>query len=163
MVDFVEGSILPPPPPERVRLLEENFEQRFPPAYRDFLQRANGAKLVRPALRQGDGDMVIERFLPIVADPKTDPQGWADVAVVVTQLDERLVEDGDKLGYPIVPIAALFAGDFLVLDYRADAARPTVARWDHEASDELSPVTEPIADSFDDLLKRLDGPDAFTP
>lgn len=160
MVEFVAGSVLPPPPPARVALLEENFERRFPPAYRDFLTKFNGAKLVRNAVALEPRDFVIERFLPIVGDIKTDPDGWADVSVVATQLDARIVEDGDSTGCDLVPIAALFAGDFLVLDYRSNADEPSVARWDHEASDDLAPVADEVAPSFAAFLALLDGPAA---
>ena len=163
MIDFVEGSILPPPPAARVERLQDEFAQRFPPAYLEFLQASNGGKIVRNAVEAGSQPFVIERFLPIVGDIKADPDGWADVAVVVTQLDARLVEDEDKLGVPLVPIASLFAGDFLVLDYRRGATEPSVARWDHEASVDLAPVADEVAPSFAAFLKLLDGPAATVP
>jgi SMI1-KNR4 cell-wall len=153
---FIADTISPPPPPARIETLQQSFEQRFPAAYLDFLKRANGAMLQDNAVKFGSSDFVIERFLPILADPKTDPDGWADVAVVATQLDSRLVADEDSTHLDLVPIAALFAGDFLVLDYRERNKPPKVALWDHEASDDFEPQTVPVAESFETFMTMLD-------
>jgi SMI1-KNR4 cell-wall len=56
----------------------------------------------------------------------------------------------------LVPIAALFAGDFLMLDYRESRQAPKVALWDHEASDDFNPQTVPVADSFERFIKMLE-------
>jgi SMI1-KNR4 cell-wall len=153
---FLPDSISPPPPLARIEKLQDSFEQRFPVGYLDFLKQANGAKLKNNVVKLGNSDFVIERFLPIVADPKNDPDGWADVAVVATQLDLRLVVDEDTTQLDLVPIAALFAGDFLVLDYRESRRAPKVALWDHEASDDFNPQTVPVADSFERFIKMLE-------
>ena len=157
---FIADTISPPPPPARIEKLQQSFEQRFPSAYLDFLNRANGARLADNAVKLGSSDFVIERFLPIVADPKTDQDGWADVAVVATQLDARLVVDEDSTQLDLIPIAALFAGDFLVLDYRESGAAPKVALWDHEASDDFQPETIPVAESFEKFMAMLENRNA---
>jgi hypothetical protein len=155
MIAIVSEAPLPPPPPARLEKLQSSFENRFPKSYVDFLTKANGGKLAKSDVTIGNSSFVIERFLPVVDDPKTNPQGWADVAVVASQLDLRLVEDENSTGLDLIPIAALFAGDFLVLDYRGNRTEPSVAIWDHEQSDELAPFTIPIAESFSDLLRLL--------
>ena len=38
----------------------------------------------------------------------------------MSQLDERIIEDEDLIGVEILPIAVLFAGDFVCLDYRSN-------------------------------------------
>lgn len=149
MVDIVPGTALPPPSPERLAHLQDFFGQRFPPAYLDFLQRANGAKLREVEVTGGGRPFVIERFLPIQDDYKSDERnGWADVAVVTSQLDARLATDPDDTRLDVIPVAALFAGDFLVLDYRERRDDPPVGVWDHEASDDFAPVVTPVADNF---------------
>lgn len=138
------ADALPAPSAERLRTLESHFGVRFPPAYREFLARHNGARVL-----DGDvGTLVVERFLPILDDFGDHPDGWADVAVVATQLDARLAVDPDATGLPLVPIAALFAGDMLVLDYRGGQDEPSVGRWDHEASDDFHPVVTTVAGTF---------------
>lgn len=155
MVDFVADTSLPPPPPTRLERLQTTFENRFPKAYLDFMDRGNGAKLVNNEVASAVRPFVIERFLPIVADPKTDPSGWADVAVVTTQLDARLVSDENATGIDLIPIAAMFAGDFVVLDYRENRTEPSVGIWDHEVSDDFAPKVETIAPTFSAFLSMM--------
>jgi hypothetical protein len=156
MVDIVPGTASPPPSPERLAHLQDFFGQRFPAAYVDFLARANGAKPARNEVTGGGRPFVIERFLPILDDYKSDERnGWADVAVVSSQLDARLATDPDDTRIDVVPIAALFAGDFLVLDYRGARGEPSVGVWDHEASDDFAPVVTPVADSFSSFEKLI--------
>lgn len=147
---------LPPPPQARLERLQDSFENRFPKSYLDFLSKNNGVKVRPRDVHVGQRKFAIERFLPIVSDPKVDKDGWADVAVVATQLDLRLAIDENSTRLDIVPIAAVFAGDFIVLDYRKDRDNPGVALWDHELSDDFSPKTEFLASSFAEFLKQLD-------
>lgn len=156
MPTFANADPLPPPPPARIARLEESFACKLPEDYLAFVREHNGAVLATPGVQVAGTDVVIERFLPIVADPKVDPQGWADVAVVASQLDARLAASPDSAGFDLIPVAALFGGDFLVLDYRtAQQARPAVAIWYHETSDEFAPDTRPVADSFAEFLTAL--------
>jgi SMI1-KNR4 cell-wall len=155
MLDFVADTRLPPPPAARIERLQDNFENRFPKAYLDFLALNNGAKLKNSEVMIDNRNLVIERFLPIVADPKVDADGWADVAVVATQLDARLATDEDATRLDLIPIAATFAGDFIVLDYRKNRENPSVALWDHELSDDMMPQTEALAPSFGAFLDML--------
>ena len=78
----------------------------------------------------------------------------------MTQLDARLVVDENSFGYVLLPFAALFGGDFLVLDYREGNGAPSVARRDHERSDDLAPVADMVAPSFEAFVALLDGPAA---
>lgn len=129
---------------------------RFPAAFRQFLDQHNGARLVRPTLSVGGREVMIERFLPVVADPSVDADGWADIAVVATQLDARLALSEDSLGFDCVPFAALFGGDFLVLEFADAATEPRVAHWDHELSEEMAPALTPVAPDFAAFLAMLD-------
>jgi hypothetical protein len=145
------------PSADRVRSLEADFSIRFPAAYKDFLGRHNGARVLDGSLESPDGNLVIERFLPVLDDFRTHPEGWADVSVVATQLDARLSVDPDSTGLAVVPIAALFGGDMLVLDYRDVPHDPPVSRWDHEASDDFRPAVRPVVLDFATLVRRVTG------
>lgn len=155
MIDCLPETISPPPSPAHVREVEGYYGIEFPSDYRDFLAQANGAT---PVKRQFDADgreRMVERFLPILENAKADTKnGWADVEVVASQLDSRLAFDEDGDNIDLIPVAALFAGDFVVLDYR-DRAKPAVAVWDHEASTDFAPVVKPISDSFSEFLDKL--------
>lgn len=156
MPTFVDETPLPPPPPARIERLEESFDRKLPQDYLAFVRDHNGARLASPTLATAEREVVIERFLPIVSDPAGDTQGWADVAVVATQLDSRLVASEDSLGFDLVPFAALFGGDFLVLDYRAGkSAVPKVSIWYHDTSEDFAPDARPIAPSFSEFLDAL--------
>lgn len=74
---------------------------------------------------------------------------------MTTQLDARLVSDENATGIDVIPIASMFAGDFVVLDYRANRAEPSVGIWDHEASDDFEPKVETIAPLFAALLAMM--------
>ena len=146
---------LPPPSEARIRRIEESWQVRLPPAYRQFLRYANGARLPDGDLAP-DGGLVIERFLPILDDYTTHPDGWADVEVVTSQLDSRLTADPDATGIGLLPIAALFGGDMLALDYLRPGDEPAVSRWHHEESDDFRPVTDVVAADFASFLRSID-------
>ena len=152
MAEFIDAA--PPPSAERIAWFEDYYEVRLPDDFKTFLGQRNGAKPSEDGLPDGRNERMVERFLPLLADPKADPEhGWADMTVVITQLDERLLEDEDAVGVPLIPIAALAGGDFVCLDYRGGG--PRVVIWDHEESEEMAPVVTPVADSFSDLLGKL--------
>ncbi|MED4236703.1 hypothetical protein P4689_08980 [Priestia megaterium] len=61
----------------------------------------------------------MERFLCVLEDSESDHiNGWYDVEVIIAQIGERLTDNEDSIGIDVIPIAALFAGDFLCLDFR---------------------------------------------
>lgn len=66
--------------------------------------------------------------------------------------------DPGSAGLPLVPTAALFGGDMLVLDYRDATHDPPVGRWDHEASDDFHPVVRPVVPRFAGLVPRVAEP-----
>ncbi|UIJ69312.1 SMI1/KNR4 family protein [Bacillus cereus] len=95
------------------------------------------------------------RFLCILEAPENIEIGMFDIDVTWTQLDERLTDDGDLLGVALLPIAVLFAGDFLCLDFRESRSNPKVCVWDHENSAELEPVSHHVADTFAEFMGML--------
>lgn len=87
--------------------------------------------------------------------PEMIELGMFDIDITWSQLDERLTDDGDLLGVDLLPIAVLFAGDFLCLDFRKSRNNPEICVWDHENSAELEPVTYHVANSFNEFLDML--------
>ncbi len=55
----------------------------------------------------------------------------------------------------ILPIAELFAGDYICLDFKENKDNPSVCVWDHEESGELEPVTYKVADTFSEFVAML--------
>jgi hypothetical protein len=158
-VDFDPGTALPPPSEDRIRWFEESYRVKLPSEYLELLRTANGAVPRDRVFSQGHKERSIERFLPLLEAPGDNREmGWYDLTSVLTQLDARLVDREDLVGMNVIPIAALFGGDFVCLDYRGGGAAPTVAVWDHEQSEELAPHLEEVADSFESFLRVLDKP-----
>lgn len=158
MIDCVAGSALPPPSEAHLAEVQAYYEVRFPADYRQLLTQANGCTPVRQVFALDGNKKVVERFLPMLNDAKTDERnGWADVEVVASQLDSRLATDPNGENIDLIPIAALFAGDFVVLDYRTNRAVPSVAVWNHEASTDFAPVVQTVAPTVTAFLGLLHG------
>jgi hypothetical protein len=150
------GTIQPPPSQQRLEKLARYFRVIWPSDYLLFLKSYNGGEPEFAYFPFRRNDRVIEFFLPILDDiHDEDGPAWKDVAVVITEIEGRLTDTPDILGNPIIPIAHLFAGDFLCLDFRKSKDRPVVAVWDHEQSGKFSPVLYPVADSFGEFLKLV--------
>jgi SMI1-KNR4 cell-wall len=148
-------NVLNAPDDRLIARFEADNRVKLPLDYLEFLRHANGAVPEPKTFDLNAGDRVVERFLPLLADPAAHPAGGYDINVVITQIGERLASDPDELGCKLIPVAALFAGDFVCLDFRSDAAHPPVVLWDHERSDEFAPAVAPVADSFGAFLKLL--------
>lgn len=158
MIAFKEGSALPAPSRNIIEHTEEYFEIQFPAEYIAFLQKNNGAIPITQEFLYNGHEYAIERFLCLLDDDLRDQledESWSEIRVVMTELDEFLVDDEDQTGMTIVPIAVLFAGDYVCLDYRENADKPQICIWSHEESDEFDPVTYKVADSFTDFLNML--------
>ena len=98
---------------------------------------------------------VIERFLCILKNASDNQNGWYDISVVESQIGERLTSNEDLIGVEVLPIAALFAGDYLCLDFREKMQIPEVCVWSHEESEDFSPIIYKVADSFSAFLEML--------
>jgi hypothetical protein len=65
----------------------------------------------------------------------------------------------DRINDYLIPFAVLFAGDMLCFDYEnvdsETGGRPHVVVWFHEESEEDAPVTQLVADNFDEFLSVL--------
>jgi hypothetical protein len=148
-MDFKTGTVLSPPTDDLIRWFEATYRVKLPSDYIAALKVGNGGIPTRNEFRQGRRERLIERMLCLIQAPQNDQiHGWYDMTVVLSQLDSRLIDDEDLVGMNVIPIAALFAGDFLCLDFRRMSDSPIIAVWDHERSRDLRPVLEPVAYSF---------------
>jgi len=148
-------SILLIPSDQRIRGFEEYCRVRLPVEYKEFLKKYNGAIPETNVFDHNGREYLIERFLCLLENPEADDTyGWYDMEVVLSQIDTRLTDDENLIGANVIPIAALFAGDFVCLDFRKSDI-PAVVVWFHEESDELSPVTIKIAENVTEFLDML--------
>lgn len=147
-------SILPAPSDQRIVEFESDCRIALPEEFKQFIKEYNGAVPITNQFSDGRGERMIERFLCLVDDFESDVNGWYDIEVVLTQIESRLLDDEDLIGYNVIPFAALFAGDFVCLDCRKSGISPVVV-WYHEESDDLSPVFATVATNFTEFLEML--------
>lgn len=158
-MEFDNSSVILPLPTDELIDDNETFLRvKFPIRYRNLIKEYNGCSLKDYSgifLAENHHEYVIDRFLCQVPDPKEVELGVYDINVVLAQIEERLTNEeyADELGNSVVPIAVLFAGDFLCLDFREDKDNPKVVVWDHERSDDWKPVFYYVANSFDEFMK----------
>lgn len=147
--------ILPKPSNERIKWFEKTYRVELPIEYKDFLRNFNGGKPITNILNSNGREYMIERFLCLLDKPKENEKyGCYDLTSVLTQLDCRIIDDENLIGMNIIPIATLFAGDFICLDYRKNDNQCVVV-WNHEDSDDFEPVTEKIADNVNEFFCML--------
>jgi hypothetical protein len=156
MMKIDETSIiLPKPSEERIEKIEKTYRIELPIEYKKFLKNFNGCKPITNILNSNGREYVIERFLCLLDKPReNETYGGYDLTSVLTQLDCRLIDDEDLIGMNVIPIATLFAGDFICLDYRKNI-NPCIVVWNHEESDDFEPVIEEVADDVNQFLNML--------
>ncbi len=144
-----------------IKVTKQNIEEReeawrvsLPEAYKAYLLEENGGEPAKRHFVMGEEICVIERYLSIISDSSSELKIY-DIDVVLTQVDERIVADGEQLGYSIIPVAALYGGDFLCYDYRENSEKPELCVWDHEESDEFEPVTYYVCEDWEELQAML--------
>lgn len=152
-----EDSILPAPSEERIESFEDYCRIKLPEEFKDFLREFNGAIPVTNIFYHNGRKYMVERFLCLIDEPQSDDlNGWYDIQVVLSQIDTRLIDNENLVGANIIPFAALFAGDFLCLDFRS-SDNPSVVVWFHEESDDFNPVTVEVAKSINEFFGMLKG------
>jgi hypothetical protein len=150
-------STIDAPSAQRISKIEDCYNIKLPESYLEFLKSNNGGIPEVNSVEINRYPFVIERFLPISEDPKVCGIGDCDVVIVMSQIEERLTDNPECAGCEIFPIAALFSGDFVCLDYRTDKNAPSVCVWDHEESDFLSPKTHTVSDNFSEFINQISG------
>jgi SMI1/KNR4 family protein len=150
-----QSIIYPLPTDALLQEREVAWKVQLPEDYKKFIMRKNGFCPSKNLFSLQNRSFLIERFLCVLENTKDNPLGVYDIDVVVSQLDERLFVHEDILGFELVPIAALFGGDFLCLNYIEDSENPSICIWYHEESYELEPAIEFVANNFTEFLDML--------
>ena len=139
-------------------LLQERevvWRVKLPDDYKEFIKNENGLIPSKRYFHFRHNEKVIDRFLAILAVSGEKAEEDYDIGVVSTQLEGRIVFDEDSVGMQLIPIAALFGGDFLCLNYAEEAEHPSICIWYHEESYELEPAIEFVANNFTEFLAML--------
>lgn len=151
-----KDSIINPMPEDDLFVYKEKkWRQTLPKSYKEFLMNNNGGIPQKNTFECNTRVYLVERFLCILKSPRDSELGMYDISVIVTQIEERLTDNEDLLGVEILPIAALFAGNFVCLNFRENRIEPSVCMWSHEESGEFEPTLYKIADDFSAFLKLL--------
>ncbi|WP_203289910.1 SMI1/KNR4 family protein [Metabacillus sp. cB07] len=148
--------VKPLPTDELIKKHEKFWRLKLPESFLRFIKENNGAEIDDGTFEYSNRGYAVERFLCMLDDIEDNANGIYDIDVVFTQIGERLTDNEDLLGAEVLPIASIFAGDFVCLDYRADKNNPSVCIWSHEESGEFDPVTYKVADSFSEFLNILE-------
>ena len=152
----VEQEIISPMPTDA--LLQERevaWKVRLPDDYKEFIKKENGLIPPKRYFHFGNNEKVIDRFLAILAVSGEKAEEAYDIGVVSTQLEGRIVFDEDYVGLQLIPIAALFGGDFVCLNYIEDPENPSICIWYPEESYELELAIEFLANNFTEFLAML--------
>ena len=150
-----QSIIYPLPTDALLQEREVAWKVQLPEDYKKFIMRKNGFRPSKNLFSLKNRSFLIERFLCVLENSKDNLLGVYDIDVVMSQLDERLFVHEDILGFELVPITALFGGDFLCLNYIEDPENPRICIWYHEESYELEPAIEFVANNFTEFLAML--------
>ena len=150
-----QSIIYPFPTDALLQEREVAWRVKLPDDYKEFIMRKNDFRLSKNLYALTNRSFLIERFLCILENTKENSLGMYDIDVVMSQLDERLFVHEDILGFELIPIVALFGGDFICLNYVEDSENPSICIWYHEESYELEPAIEFLANNFTEFLAML--------
>ena len=150
-----QSIIYPLPTDALLQEREVAWKVQLPEDYKKFIKNENGLIPSKRYFHFGNNEKVIEHFLAILAISGEKAEEAYDIGVVSTQLEGRIVFDEDYVGMQLIPIAALFGGDFLCLNYIEDPENPSICIWHHEESYELEPAIEFVANNFTEFSDML--------
>ena len=150
-----QSIIYPLPTDALLQEREVAWKVQLPEDYKKFIKNENGLIPSKRYFHFGNNEKVIDRFLAILAISGEKAEEDYDIGVVSTQLEGRIVFDEDYVGMQLIPIAALFGGDFVCLNYVKDSENPSICIWYHEESYELEPAIELVANNFAEFLDML--------
>lgn len=152
-----EDTILQPiPSAELLVKREKQWRLVLPTDYREFVVNYNGGIPNEKSFECNGHHYAITRFLCVLKNVQEAKYGWYDISVVESQIGERLTDNEDLIGVEVLPIAELFAGDYVCLDYRESKEAPCVCVWSHEESGVFAPVTYKVADTFSEFVGMLE-------
>lgn len=147
--------MLPKATEELIMREEEMWRVKLPSEYRDFLKKYNGGTPEKKTFLINNQEIHVDRFLGIFAETENNDNGKYDIDVVLTQIEDRLTDNEDLIGCELLPIVKLVTNDYICIDFRKNKENPSVSIWVNEESDELSPVTYEVAESFREFLKLV--------
>ena len=150
-----QSIIYPLPTDALLQEREVAWKVQLPDDYKEFIKNENGSIPSKRYFHFWNNEKVIDRFLAILAISGEKSEEVYDIGVVSTQLEGRIVFDEDYVGMQLIPIAALFGGDFVCLNYVEDPENPSMCIWYHEESYELEPAVEFVANNFAEFLDML--------
>lgn len=151
-----DNTIIKPMPTEEL-LAEKERKWRLvlPADYKNFIMSYNGCIPNEKSFDCNRHSYAVTRFLCVLKDVEETEDGWYDIGVVESEIGERLTDNEDLIGIEVLPVAELFAGDYVCLDFRNDKVNPSVCVWSHEESEEFAPVTYEVASSFSEFIELL--------
>lgn len=150
-----QSIIYPLPTDTLLQEREVAWRVKLPDDYKDFIKKENGVIPSKRYFHFENNEKVIYRFLAILAISGEKTEEDYDIGVVSTLLEGRIVFDEDNVGMQLIPIAALYGGDFLCLNYLEDTENPSICIWYHEESYELEPAIQFLANNFTEFLATL--------
>ena len=150
-----ESIIYPLPTDALLQEREVAWRVKLPDDYKEFIKKENGVIPSKRYFPFEHNEKVIDRFLAILAISGEKTEEDYDIGVVSTQLEGRIVFDEDSVRMQLIPIAALFGGDFVCLNYVSETENPSICIWYHEESHELEPAIEFLANNFTEFLAML--------
>lgn len=151
-----EGTVINPIPTEELLVEKERkWRLSLPKDYKEFILQYNGGVPRDNSFNCNSHRYAITRFLCILKNVKQGTGGWYDISVVESQIGERLTDNEDLIGIEVLPIAELFSGDYLCLDFRENKLHPSICVWSHEESREFEPVTYFVSNDFASFLELL--------
>ena len=150
-----QSIIYPLPTDVLLQEREVAWRVKLPDDYKEFIKKENGVIPSKRYFHFENNEKVIDLFLAILAISGKKTEEDYDIGVVSTQLEGRIVFDEDNVGMQLIPIAALFGGDFVCLNYVEDSENPSICIWYHEESYELEPAIEFLANNFTEFLAML--------
>lgn len=136
--------------------LESFCRVKLPHSFIEFFRNNNGVAFEGLTYDIDNEERLIEQTLLITNDSNlSDDIMQYEIKVVLAQIEERLTDNEDLVGAELLPFAHVFGGDFLCLNFKDSDIEPSVVLWDHNESDELSPVFVLVSDSFEAFVERL--------
>lgn len=155
MIIKKDSIVTPLPSDDLIKEYESFWRLDLPLSYLTFIKEYNGVEVEDAVFLCNNREYVIERFLCMIDDIESHPKGHYDIDVVLSQIGERLTDNDDLLGAEVLPIANVFAGDMVCLDFRRNKQNPSVCVWSHEESDVLEPVFYKITNDFSAFMAML--------
>ena len=157
-IELLDRTCAPAPTNEAISEFEKSLGIQLPEAFIDVLKSANAAVPLRREFPAGDDWRLIDRFLGLV--DVANPLRAYDIRLALEDLVERLLtaeelEVEAECRAKVLPVAVLFAGDHVCLDYRGDE-EPSVRLWVHEESRVGAPVYVDVAPTFAAFLELLE-------